>query len=53
MVSQVIDEVGEGKSKSRKLSEILDDVEDGINEILRYIQEEEPEFLEGNADDVI
>nr|KAJ0223078.1 hypothetical protein LSAT_V11C200057480 [Lactuca sativa] len=50
MVSQVIDEVGEGKSKSRKLSEILDDVEDGINEILRYIQEEEPEFLE--VDDV-
>ncbi|CAH1427471.1 unnamed protein product [Lactuca virosa] len=48
MASQVIDEVGEGKSKSRKLSEILDDVEDGINEILRDIQEEEPEFLEGS-----
>ncbi|CAH1442256.1 unnamed protein product [Lactuca virosa] len=53
MVSQVIDEVVEGQSKSRKLSEILDDVENGINEILRDIQEEEPKFLEGNADDVI
>ncbi|CAH1421897.1 unnamed protein product [Lactuca virosa] len=53
MVSQVIDEVVEGQSKSQKLSEIIDDVEDCINEILIYIQEEELELLEGNSNDFI
>ncbi|CAH1452793.1 unnamed protein product [Lactuca virosa] len=50
--------VGEGKNQDEGQNQQngqqeVDEGMDGINEILRDIQEEEPEFLEGNADDVI